>query len=151
MPTLQEAVALAPALGPWIGGAGVAAVLLRAWQPFRKMSLDRDGTLVATLIARVEKLEADLATVTRNFEVKIEHERASYSALMAMMRHRLNNVQACLDALLMLLKHDPTRAAEAVQRIEEMRNRHAKIEAQERAEIEAARIVAAGAGQALKD
>lgn len=138
------ALALVPALGPWFGAGVLVAILLSSWKPFQKMKVDRDVTLVATLIARVEKLETDLTAVTRSLEDKLERERAAHDSLIGMMRHRLNNVQACLDALLMLLKHDPSRAAEAVALIEDMRTRQTLYEAQEAAAIAAARIIVAG-------
>lgn len=143
MPNLHTAWALAPALGPWMGGAVLIAVLLRAWQPFQKMKVDRDGELVSTLIARVEKLETDLAGTRESLEAQLRLERAKHNGVMAVMRHRLNNVTACLDALLMLLEHDPSRAAEAVQRIKEMRGRQAELEASEKNAVIAASIAAA--------
>lgn len=140
---LGAAAALAPALGPWVAGSILLTALLRAWQPFRKMKVDRDGELVATLITRVEKLETDLAGTRESLEAQLRLERAKHNGVMALMRHRLNNVTACLDALLMLLEHDPSRAAEAVKRIKEMRGRQAELEASEKNAVIAASIAAA--------
>jgi len=56
------------------------------------------------------------------------------------MRHRLNNSDQCLDALLLLLKASPERANEAIQMIEEMRARHREAEAIEKAAFHANNI-----------
>ena len=52
----------------------------------------------------VRKLEADAATQAAAREA----ERARHEAEMSIMRHRVNNSDQCLDALLLLLKTAPT-------------------------------------------
>ena len=60
---------------------------------------------------------------------------------MASMRHRVNNADACLDALLMLLKTSPDKVAEAVIHIEQMRARQQQEVAIERGAQAGAAIV----------
>jgi hypothetical protein len=87
-----------------------------------------------------ERLRTDLITRGEKLERKIDAERDRYEALIAIMRHRLNNSDQCIDALLMLLETAPERVADAVSMIKEMRSRQREAEAAEKAAFHAANI-----------
>jgi hypothetical protein len=93
-----------------------------------------------------DKLRNDLLTRVEKLEQKIDAERERYEALIAIMRHRLNNADQCIDALLLLLKNstDP-QTQRAVAMIEEMRARQRDAEATEKAAFHAANIARSGA------
>jgi hypothetical protein len=112
--------ALVGLLNLLVGGGLVAWIKQRPAMAAIEQSTEE--RLRSDLIARVEKLEA-----------KIDAERDRYERLIAIMRHRLNNSNQCLDALLLLLKTSPERGEEAIRMIEEMRARHREIEAIENA------------------
>lgn len=106
-------------------------IAIRQVNPWRKQTIEADQKLRDDLLNRVEKLEGIL-----------ERKDALHAAERALDRHRINNVTQCLDALLLLLEQDPSKAAEAVSRIKEMRARQLEAEALEKATIHAAEIVA---------
>lgn len=91
-------------------------------------------------ISAEERFRTDLATRVEKLEKKIDAERDRYEALIAIMRHRLNNSDQCIDALLMLLETSPDKVAEAVQMIKEMRARQREAEATEKAAFHAANM-----------
>ena len=114
-------VGLSTALGVWLRQIG----------PWRKIKVGADERLRDDLIGRVEKLENMLAK-----------KDAIHSAERALDRHRINNLTACLDALLLLIEQDPSKSAEAASRIREMRNKQVQAEALEKATVQAATIAA---------
>ena len=105
-----------------VGGALVQWVRTRP--KMREIDLSAEEKLRDDLLTRVEKLEQQLET-----------ERLRHEADQTINRHRLNHVTQCLDALLMLIEQDPTKAAEAAARIRMMRAEQAKTEAIEKAMI----------------
>jgi hypothetical protein len=84
-----------------------------------------------------DKLRADLLTRVEKLEQKIDAERDRYEALISIMRHRLNNSDQCIDALLMLLETSPDKVAEAVVMIKDMRARQREAESVEKAAFHA--------------
>jgi hypothetical protein len=103
-----------------LGGALVTWLRTRA--PLREIEQRAEEKLRTDLILRVEKLEK-----------KIDDERDRYESLIAIMRHRLNNSDQCIDALLMLLETSPDKVAEAVIMIKDMRAKQRVAEATEKA------------------
>jgi hypothetical protein len=99
----------------------------------RKLDIDADQRLREDLISRVEKLER-----------KLDEERAQHEAVVSIMRHRLNNSDQCIEALLLVLDDDdlPPKVKRAVTAIKQMRDRQRSEEAVEKATIQAARIAA---------
>lgn len=91
-----------------------------------------------------EKLRADLLTRVEKLEQKLEEKEAQHAAEMAIMRHRVNNSDQCLDALLLLLEQSPGKVKDAVARIKDMRARQREAEATEKAAFHAAAIARAG-------
>ncbi|WP_174286620.1 hypothetical protein [Sphingomonas bacterium] len=119
-----------------VGGALVAWIKQRP--KMRELEQNAEGKLRDDLMERVRKLEAD-ATAQAALR---EAERARHEAEMKIMRHRVNNSDQCLDALLLLLKTAPEKVNQAVQHIEEMRTR-------QRGEIAAEKGAQAGAQVAV--
>jgi len=104
----------------------------------RKLGKEADEKLRDDLILRIEKLEQ-----------KLDEERASHDAVVSLMRHRLNNSDQCIEALLLVLDDDdlPPKVKRAVAAIKAMRERQRSDEAIEKATIHAARIVATASAE----
>lgn len=136
------------AAGAWGAFLTLLAVVVKQWVPIKRMTISADEKLRADLISRVEKLERTLDDERAQRKADEARERANHEAVIALMRHRLNNSDQCIDALLMLLKSSPEKVREAVLMIEEMRTRQRLEEAAEKASIHAAHIVAAKDGAA---
>ena len=115
------------------------------------------GVLVALVKNNLLKERADEMVSMRNDlkELRAEMERrdeehrkameAKETFHMAERRadtHRINNLSQCLDALLLLIKQDPAKAAEAAENVMAMRERQLQRESEERAAIRAAAIAA---------
>jgi hypothetical protein len=122
-----------------VGGAVVAWIKQRP--RMRELEQSGEKTLQEGLLTRVTALEAANTTQALRFEA----ERAQHEATMAVMRHRLNNMTMCLDALLLLIEQDPSKAAGAAIRIREMRSQQMAAEATEKATVHAATIQATAA------
>lgn len=117
------------AAGIWLAALSFLGLLIRQVVPWKKITTESEAHFRAELLERVEKLERTL-----------ERERTRHEAERGLDRHRLNNVTQCFDALLLLIKANPDKAAEAVAMIEEMRAKQLIAEAQEKAIIRAAEL-----------
>lgn len=115
------------------------AALVRVWPSLKKIANEREANLLTERAEDMEAMRADLAKM----KAEIKQQQVQHEAERAVDRHRINNLQACLDSFLMLIEQDPQKAGEAVVRIKEMRARQAESEAAEKAAIRAAAIVAA--------
>lgn len=115
-----------------INGTGLG-IWLRTRPNMKKLEVDADQRLRDDLLTRVEKLER-----------KLDEERAQHEAVVSIMRHRLNNSDQCIEALLLVLDDDdlPPKVKRAVTAIKEMRVRQRETEAIEKATIAAAKITA---------
>jgi chromosome segregation ATPase len=123
--------ALVGLLNLLVGGALVSWI--RSRPSLKQIEATTDQQLRTDLLQRVETLER-----------KLDEKDAQHAAEMAIMRHRVNNSDQCIDALLMLLETAPERVAEAVSMIKEMRARQRETEAVEKAAFHAAKIKTAG-------
>jgi hypothetical protein len=90
----------------------------------RAFNLERDE--MGDRLAKMEKM--------------LSRQQIRHNAERALDRHRLNNINACFDALLLLLKANPEKSSEAVKMIEDMRAKQLLAEAEEKAIIQAAAI-----------
>lgn len=122
----------------WALALAVITALIKGWPAIVDATSRAKAALGDRRVSRIEKLEA-----------KIEEQRASYEAEISILRHDLNNVSTCLDALLLLLETAPEKAQEHVARIKAMREKQAMAQSAEKATIRAARIVSAST--VLKD
>lgn len=151
-----------------VAGWGVALVtlvslLVRQIGPWRKQISDAENNIrnelhgqVAELREEMRKERLEHSTEMRAFnlerdemadrlalmERKLSRQEIRHNAERALDRHRLNNITACFDALLMLLKANPDKSAEAVKMIEDMRAKQLIAESEEKAIIRAAEIKA---------
>jgi hypothetical protein len=112
------------AYGIFVLVALALAALIKAWPSLRKMNIEADGSL---LMARIGTLEKQISTL----EAKMGEDQERHAAEMQIMRHRLNNETAALDALLLLLEAAPEKVAENITRIKEMRHARAQVAALE--------------------
>jgi hypothetical protein len=119
------------AAGIWVAALGFLGLLVRQVIPWKKIAADSEQAWRTELINRIDKLER-----------RQERERARHNAERAIDRHRLNNVTACFDAMMLLLKTSPEKATEIVVQIEAMRARQREEEALEKSRIHAALIAA---------
>lgn len=122
------------------GTLGALAVWLKTRPKMREISQTAEDKLRDDLMKRVDKLEADASAAA----LLREAERTRHEAELAIMRHRVNNSDQCLDALLLLLKTAPEKVDQAVRHIEAMRERQrTEIAAEKGAQAGAALAVAA--------
>lgn len=143
------------AIGGWIVAVlSLFALLLRQVGPWRKQLSDLEATLRAELKEHLDHERANhLAEIReRNIErdemgdriARLEkmltRQQQRHNAERALDRHRLNNINQCFDAMILLLKANPDRSAEAIALIEEMRGKQMIAEAEEKAIIRAAEM-----------
>lgn len=141
----------------------LVTMLLRQVGPWRKQISDAESTIRTELHEQINELKAEMhkerlehATEMRAFnlerdemgdrlarmEKQLSRQQIRHNAERALDRHRLNNINACFDALLLLLKANPEKSADAVKMIEDMRAKQLLAEAEEKAIIRAAEIKA---------
>lgn len=120
---------------PWGWGLflSVSLALIKGWPAIADATLKAKMALGDRRTSRIEKLES-----------KIDQQRVSYEAEIGVLRHGLNNVTACLDALLLLIEAAPEAAREHAARVRKMMADQAATQEREKAVIRAARIVSAG-------
>jgi len=127
-----------------VGAIGTFVVsligLVVAWVKFgpkwKEVAVSAEKGFRDDLLARVDHLEAALEKERSDRAA----ERAKHEAERASERHRINNMQACFDALLMLIEQDPAKAADAAAKVKAMRSEQMKAEAIEKSAIHAAAI-----------
>ena len=99
---------------------GVLVALVRTRPALKKIAADREANLLQERADEMESMRERLAAL--EVERRID-------------RHRLNNVTQCLDALLMMIEMDPSKAAEAASRVKEMRATQMRAEAAEKGAV----------------
>lgn len=112
------------AAGAWGSFLALLAVIARQVGPWRRISVDAEKEFRGDLIARVQRLEKTM-----------ERQRLRHEAERAVDRHRLNNLQQCFDATMLMLKASPDKATEIISQIEKMRADQLRAEALEKAAI----------------
>lgn len=120
--------------GVWIAALTLLGILIRQVVPWRKQESDSEAQFRDALIRRVEGLEG-----------KIERQEARHRAEQGLSNHKLRNMTACFDAMLLMLEMTPERGPEIVTKIKAMRADQMRAEAREAAIIRAADI-AGGTG-----
>lgn len=109
-----------------VGGALVA--IIKSRPTLKKLANEREANLLKERAAEMDGMRRSIA--------KLEAERAAD-------RHRINNLSQCLDALLLMIEMDPSKAAAAAAKIKAMRATQMEAEAVEKATIHAAEITTA--------
>jgi chromosome segregation ATPase len=140
---MMAAIGGSMARAPW--GWMILALLIGGFFKFRpemkRLAAAREESL---LKARADD-NAELKRRVEALERRLEADRAKHDAEQARDRHKIANLNSCLDALLMMLELAPDKVAEHVAKIKAMRAEQLRIEAQEAAAIRAAAITAAAA------
>lgn len=147
--------------GVWALVIGLIGLVLRNIGPWRKQISDMEEKLRAELHADIEVMRAtiksereahlaqsqaeellrtDLVSRLHRLETSASRQQLRHNAERALDRHRLNNITACFDALLMMLRVNPEKATEAIKLVEEMRSKQFAAETEEKAIIRAAEI-----------
>lgn len=121
---------------------GVLVAIVRSRPALKKLANEREANL---LNERAEEMEAMRQRIAK-LEEKLEYKEAVHQAERAVDRHRINNLDQCLTAFLMMVKKNPDDAATAASMIEDMRAEQIKREKQESSAIHAAAIAAAKLG-----
>lgn len=115
--------------GVWIAALTLIGIAIRQLVPWKKQEHDSEAQFRDALIRRVENLEA-----------KIERQEARHRAEQGLSNHKLRNMTACFDAMLLMMEMTPERGPEIVTKIKAMRAAQMKAEAEETAIIRAADI-----------
>lgn len=86
-----------------VAAISLFGLIIRQIGPWRKQADEVASALRNDLLRRVTKLERTL-----------DRERGRHNAERALDRHRLNNMTACFDAMLLLLEMSPERDRKSV-------------------------------------
>lgn len=117
----------------WVLTATILGTIMHSWPAIRDATTRAKTALGDRRLSRIEKLEA-----------RLDEQRVSYEAEVKILRHQVNNLNSCLDAILLLIEAAPERAQEHVARIRKMRAEQNRAETAEKAAFTTAKIVAAG-------
>jgi hypothetical protein len=112
------------AVGVWIAALSFLGLLIRQIGPWRRQRDEAEKIFRDDLLSRVKKLER-----------RLDRQRIRHEAERAVDRHRLNNLQQCFDATMLMLKASPEKAPEIIEAIEKMRADQLAAEALEKAAI----------------
>jgi alanine dehydrogenase len=127
------------AAGIWTLVAGGVAAYIKTRPRSQEIASKTEADLRSDLIKRVESLELKLAQK----DAQHEEDVALREQEIAIMRHRANNSDACIDALLLLLEQSPEKVKEAVSMIKDMRSRQREAEAIEKAAFHQTKVARA--------
>lgn len=123
---------------------GVMGAILRAIinakAPLQRITNDREANLLAERATEMDSMRKRLEAL----ELQLEQERVRHDAERALDRHRLNNMDHCLNYLFMVFEKMPEKVPVAMAAVKEMRARQMETEALEKAAIHAAAIKRAG-------
>jgi hypothetical protein len=121
---------------------GLLVQIVRTRPTLKKIANEREANL---LNERAEEMEAMRQRIAK-LEEKLEYKDALHQAERAVDRHRINNLDQCLTAFLMMVKKSPSDAATAAAMIEDMRGGQIEREKQEASAIHAAAMAATRRG-----
>lgn len=130
--------------GIWLVALSLLGLLIRQIGPWSKQRAADEQTFRESLLDRETGLlerEAALTERVERLEAAIKQQQTIHDAERALDRHRINNLTQCLDALLLLLQAAPEKAAEHVEKINDMRRRQQLAESEEKGLIHAAKSV----------
>ena len=138
--------------GAWASFAALLGIIIRQIGPWRTQSIAAEQSFREGLVKRIEKLEETLererterTTERERIETDRKIAQARHDAERALDRHRINNLQACFDAMTMMLKASPEKTSEIISYIEDLRAEQLRAEAIEKAAIHSATIINAEA------
>lgn len=108
----------------WIAALGIVGLLIRQIAPWRTQASDAEARLRDALIARVDRLEK-----------RQDRQQTRHDAEKRLLTHKLRNMTANFDSMLMMLEMNPDRASDVVTAIKDQRARQMVAESQESAAI----------------
>lgn len=117
-------------------GGGIAVAIVKAWPALKRIAADREARSAEIANER----EANLLTERAEEMKEMRAQIAALEAERQIDRHRINNLTQCLDALLMLIEQDPSKAAAAATRIKGMRADQMAAEAAEKGAVAAGKV-----------
>lgn len=121
-----------------VGALSLLGLLIRQIGPWRKQLTETEAHLRTELTERHDAMLGRVLAMER----KLDRQQMRHNAERALDRHRLNNIQQCFDALLLLVEMNPDKSREVVAKIKEMRASQIVAESEEKAIIRAAEITA---------
>lgn len=121
---------------------GIFYLIVRYVGPWRKQTTDATDALIKQLSDRLAKVEAGREADRRMHYIQMARIEARHAAQRSLDRHKFNNADANLDALLRILEVSPEKAPEAARQAREARERQRQDEQLEAAEIHKAELVA---------
>lgn len=137
------AIAVKSATGMWTA-TGVWTVLgllstivvayIKQWGPWKKLAHEREANLLHERAVEMDKMISRM----EHLEATIVQERARHEAERALDRHRLNNMDQCLNYLFLIFEKMPEKVPDAIAAVKDMRARQIEAEAVEKAAIHAA-------------
>lgn len=123
---------------------GLLVQIIRTRPTLKKIANEREANLLTERAAEMERMGERIAAL----EAQLEQQRTRHEAERALDRHRLNNMDQCLNYLFMVFEKMPEKVPEAMAAVKDMRADQLKAEALEKAAIHAAAITQAkGAGE----
>jgi hypothetical protein len=111
-------------VGLWAAILGVVGIFIRQIAPWKKQASEAEARLREALIQRVERLE-----------VRLDRQQVRHDAEKRLLTHKLRNMTANFDSILLMLEMNPDRVPEIVVAIKEQRARQMVAEAKESAAI----------------
>lgn len=117
------------AAGVWIAALGVLGLLIRQVVPWRKQESDAEARLRDSLIERIQRLED-----------RLDRQQVRHDAEKRLLIHKLRNMTANFDSMLLMLEMNPDRGPEIVAKIKAQRAAQMLAEAKESATIYAAEM-----------
>jgi len=126
-----SAISLA-GINPWLAALAIVAfavvLAIKHLAPHRIAANGAQSAFIDDLVKRVEKLEADNATLSEKLaqqamtsEQSLNEMRRSHDNEMRIMRHRLNNERHSLDLVLELAELSPEKLASIIVRVKAAR------------------------------
>jgi hypothetical protein len=112
---------------------GVFGSFVRSRPALKKIDADREANLLSERAKEMQEMRDRIDKL----EAAAERKEAEHAAERAADRHRINNLSQCLDALLLLIEQDPSKAADAAAKIRAMRAEQLEREAKEKATFRA--------------
>jgi len=110
--------------GFWIVLVGFLGAVARQVVPYKKQANDAEGKLRDALMERVSRLEQ-----------RLDKQQVRHDAEKRLLTHKLRNMTANFDSMLLMLEMNPDRGPEIVAKIKDQRARQMLAEAQESAII----------------
>lgn len=110
--------------GFWIVLVGFLGAIVRQIVPYKRQANDAEVRLRDALIKRVERLEQ-----------RLDRQQLRHDAEKRLLTHKLRNMTANFDSMLMMLEMNPDRGPEIVAAIKDQRAKQMVAEAKESAII----------------